>query len=269
MQPCEASEAACARRLDGRAEPPDDCFRCGQRNARGLVRPTLHQSTWTLNGTNDKSPAAAADRRGRGHVLAARTNAAEPRRSGAVVAPGLLRLLARPARRRGADAARGRALLGPHDAARHHRRPRGAGLRHRPDGPAPQAAARDRLVLAPPRPRPSAGCAAAVGGEPLSLARPALLRRRAQPRRSARARAHLLLHRGRLDVGRGRGGPAGPRVVRDGREVRLRRRRPARRDRPRKRLHLVRHGRLRHLRHRRHAPRGHARSKTRASPGRS
>src|SRR4029453_186308 len=88
---------------------------------------------------------------------------------------------------------------------------------------------------------------------PLALA--SALRGGATPRCRARARAHLLLHRRRVDVGRCRRGPAGPRVVRNRREVRLRRRRAARRDGARKRLHLVRHRRLPHLRRRRHAPR--------------
>ena len=132
----------------------------------------------------------------------------------------------------------------PHAPAHPPRRPRAARAPRRAQRAAAPAAARGAAAPRAPRARPPARRAADLGREPLPLAPPVRVRRRDRQRLRARARASVVLHGGPDHVGTSRRGAARTRVVRDGGEARLHRRRPARRDRARERLPLVGRGLL-------------------------
>ena len=263
MQPGECAEAGRARRLHGGAEAVDDrlgrrerdpgcriavfsgsqageCTARSRRNAstvcgRGF---SLAAHAVELRAAPDR---ADADRRGALRQTVAHAEAA--RDAGAALPAGLVLDgdRARRARAQLADRRAGRAalLLHPHDPARHHRRPRAALLRRRDDGADPPAGVRAPGLREGARAHASAGRAPGLGGRPLSLAHPVLLRRRAAPQLGARARALPLLHLRLPDVGAGDRDAAGSGMVRHRREGGLHLRRPPDRDRPRQRLHVV------------------------------
>src|SRR5919198_2605746 len=197
------------------------------------------------------SPARAGGRR-RGGIRAARADAGAARTAGARTADRVVRArdrararLARLARR---PSRRGAVAHRAHGAAPAARRPGAARGRPRPQRPAAPTRARAAGRRQAPRARAPARRAAAVGAQPLRLAPAGALPGRARARCGARAPARALLRLRRLHVG-GRGrAAAGTGVVRHRLEVPLRRRRAARRDDPRKRLHLVRASVLRAVR---------------------
>ena len=133
---------------------------------------------------------------------------------------------------------RGRALLVPHDAAPAARRSRAAvpaRRAHRADAsPDPRAAGR----AAPARPREPVRRVPDLGGEPRALAPPGALRGGGRVERAARDRARCVLQRRDRPLAPRPRDAARTRVVRNGREARVHRRRPARRDGHRERLRV-------------------------------
>ena len=163
----------------------------------------------------------------------------------------------------------GRAVRGAHGRAPADRGHRRAGARARPDGPAARSAAARAGARLAARARASRAGVLAVGRRPAVLAPRRAARGRGPQRGRARAAAHAV-RRPRDQHVDGAARPAAQaRVVRQRREARLHRRRPAHFDGARERLRVDADRVLRRLRRGRARARASRRSQTRSSRARS